>query len=240
MLVIDTEPKHIDYNLGEIINIEDKLKESLPPTEKEIQELLDYICYKTRDLLSESENETFEGKDYYAASIIYNYLKDLNIDVVPINTRKTVDFRAAQNCFLIANFVNDIYGSYGYQSYLIDPTFIQFLTAKKCDISNLKIKDGIVYRKPDVGYYINSEDKKFLFKLVENGYDYLDTVLSSIYGNAFLNTIVPINDPEITFRCGFRFYDDFTQDDKTTLLNKNQLEDMNLLIEPVKTKAKIL
>ena len=38
MLVIDTKPKHIDYNLGEIINIEDKLKESLPPTEKEIQD----------------------------------------------------------------------------------------------------------------------------------------------------------------------------------------------------------
>lgn len=238
-LVVTTKPKYIDYNTGVIAPIEEKLRGCLPITESETYNLLKYACGKTRDLLSESKDETYENKDLYAASMIYNYLNDLGVNVLANNTAN-IDYGVKSNNFLIANINTDFYGSDVNISYLIDPTFIQFLNREKCNEKNEKSRNGIIYQKPDVGYYIHPLDQYFLDKLIEDGYEYFSTSLASIYGNAFANTKVPTNNKNIISEFGYVYYDKFIVGDNTPLLGKEELNDLGLLIEPLKNKSMTL
>lgn len=238
-LVVATKPKLIDYNTGVIAPIEEKLKEGLPITESETHTLLRYACGKARDLLNESDDETFENKDLYASSMIYNYLNDLGVNVLTNNTAN-IDYGVKSNNFLIANINTDFYGSDVNISYLIDPTFIQFLNSEKCNENNEKSRNGVIYQKPDVGYYIHPLDQYFLDKLIEDGYDYFSTSLASIYGNAFANTKVPTDNKNIIALYGYVYYDKFIVGDNTKLLGKEELRDLGFILEPQKNKSLIL
>ena len=123
--------------------------------------------------------------------------------------------------------------------YLIDPTFKQFCLFNKCKASDIKEKDGIIYEKPEIPYYINSFDAEFVSDFLYYGYMYLDTDAAEVYGNAFLNTKVPVKAKNSDFKLltGEEYLNRFTQKYNTRFYTKEELEEKGLLIEPIKSNV---
>ncbi len=240
MCDVQATPKAVDYSTEVISDIEERIRNGESVTDNEVELLLNYICYSVRQKLSDDMYKaTFKGKDLEAASIVCNYLKDLNVNAKVLNTKTTIDYNATNNNFVIAAIKVNMYGIEDVLYYLIDPTFKQFCLFEKKDANKLKIRDGIIYEKPSIGHYINPEDAEFVADFLYFGYMYLDSDAASVYGNAFYDSRVPekISDTKKCAIPGMVYYEKFISAEPSPMYSKKELEDKNILLEPIKQKS---
>ena len=241
MFIRNIKPKTIDCSLLNIHDIEEKLINKETLTLDEVYSLLGYICFQTRiAITNDLENETFEGKDFLASSIVYNYLKEINVQAFPRETSLSIGMGVKSNYFVIARIKTDLNGYVTTINYLIDPTFIQHMTREKCDFSNEKTKNGIIYQKPDVGYYIHPEDFEYIKEFIEYGYAFMNSSFLEIYGNAFLNTKVPTDNKALENKYGYKYKDLFLDADNAKIMSKEELDELGMSVKPTNNKIKRL
>ena len=240
MCDVQATPYAVNYSVEEISNIEEKIKNNESVTDDEVEKLLNYICYKVREKLSDNMyKDTFKGRDLEASSIICNYLNDLGINAKVLNTKTTIDYFATNNNFVIAGIKANMYGVEDVLYYLIDPTFKQFCLFEKGDANRYRERNGIIYEKPSIGHYINPEDAEFVCDFLYYGYMYLDADAASVYGNAFYDSRVPEkkSDTKSYAIPGMVYYNKFISQEPSPMYSKKELEDKDLLIEPIKHKS---
>ncbi len=237
--IIFTNPKVVNYSEEEIKRVETKVRNEIVITDDELNDLLDYICYRTRCTISDNiENDDFSNKDLEATSIIANYLNDLNVTYHVCNTKENIDEDVINNNFLIAEFNVDLYGTVVKIPYIIDVTYRQFFIKEKCNSNYRVIKNGLCIRTEYPGYFIHPYDFEEITSFLENGYALFDPDFANIYGNSFLNTKAFRKNYNLLQKNNFEHYDNMIKGSKTKLLTKEALAHKNLLIEPISTPIK--
>jgi len=232
--ILYSNPKIVNYDINNIGNIENKLKNNEAINETETNDILDYICYETRCKISNDiENDTFENKDLEATSIINNYFKELNVITHNCNTKLNINNDVTKNNFLIVEIYTEIYNQKLKIPYLIDVTYRQFFTKEKCNDNYSIIKHNVYIKKQDPGYFISLYDIEMISSLLTDGYQLFDPDLAYAYGNSFLKTKINEHIGYVEQTKMFDFFDNFLRGSKYKLIDKKTLEKNDLLIEPV-------
>jgi len=162
-------------------NLEFKIIKKQILTKEEIEIFLSSLMYIVREKL-DKEMETFANKCDIAQSMIVYYLRELGVSVIPCTSHQ-ISKKTLIHDFVIAKFNEDNDLS---ESYLLDPTYIQFFTKSRCNINNLFVCENII-STPDPGYFIDDCDKDYIEHFLNNGYTLLDEKSARIYGDSFLN-----------------------------------------------------
>ena len=115
-------------------------------------------------------------------SMIVSYLNRLGVTTHPCATQNVITNGITGHSFLTAEFNSDK------KTYLIDPTYQQFLLKENCNESKFFHHQGITLLKPDPGYYVKEEDYPLLTSFVNNGFGELTPELAKMYGDSFYNT----------------------------------------------------
>ena len=179
-----------DAGVDNILDIKHKIEIGTPLEDKEIQDLLQYLCHHIRQEIADYRSKDrsdylFSSQCDLAQSMIYYYLSDdLSIPCKPLNTNEVLG-HVCGHSFIIATFQT----SEGSKKYLIDPTYVQFFSSEGCSESKFTIINGIVCTTPDPGYFVvrNDGDDTISF-LLRNGYIELTPEVAEVYGNSFFQT----------------------------------------------------
>ncbi len=239
MAQIFNEKKYImdNINLDIIENIECKCinKESL--SENELNYFLSYVCFEVRKMICDNKNQSIEEFNFLnqcdkAQAMIVNYLKNLNVDVMAIDTQKAlgdniVGHRTVTAKFLVAGKT---------EPYLIDPTYNQFFDKDMCDEKEFLIIKNLIIKTPSPGYFVlkDSENVEIIKDLLIFGYMPFSQQYAKTYVNSFWSTMsgIPRNysmghlKESICLKTFLKNNCDLTY-------NKEQLKAENLLLNPI-------
>ncbi len=226
---INLQPEDPD----KIIEIETSCRNGNPINTKEVEVLLKNLSYLVRKRIAEYEGERIEDYAYtykcdLAQSIIYYYLKSLNIESNPVNTNEIME-GVCGHSLITATFKT----KQGEKIYLIDPTYIQFFSRENCDPSKFVIINNRICISPDPGYFvIRSQSTKTLMTLLEEGYAELTEELAKAYGDSFFQTKQGIEPSQLKdYMASGSNYIRWFQSIKSKLSKKEEeLSEMTLLI----------
>lgn len=232
--IMKSNPNLNEYDSSIIKRLENKIKDGDALTEDEVDIFLENICIKTRQLISNNINEDdYNGKDLLAASIISNYLYDLGINHHVCSTKHLLDKGVIDNHFVIMDLNTDLYGNSVKMEYLLDPTYRQFFTHDKCNPDYEITKHDVIIRSPDPGYFIHPYDIEEIEYFLYNGYSILDPEFAYIYLNSFLSTKTGTKELEMKQISANDAYDILQKGSKCNIISRKELEDKNLLLEPI-------
>lgn len=188
--------KIIEFNLNEniegqdrILEIEELCKNGIPLTIEDTKLLLESLAYTVRKKIADYEGKDMQDYSYYykcdlAQSMIYYYLKGLNINVHPVNTNDVIDAVCGHSLILAT-----IKTTAGDKLYLIDPTYIQFFSKENCNINKFVIINNKVCIAPDPGFFVvNSKNTNKLLPLLTEGYIEFKEDVAKAYGDSFFQT----------------------------------------------------
>lgn len=232
ILKINSTFEEVDMSVIE--SIENKIKDNIPIDEDESEIILDYICFKTKQLISENVNiDTFDNKDILATSIINNYFNELGVITHVCNTRLNIDKNVKNNTFLIVELFETIVDHSAHVPHIVDATYRQFFTKEKCycNYDNKKAK------KPDPGYYIHPYDREEIIYFLEHGHDYFGHAFAGVYGDSFLNTLPSIEKNFIS-KNSSEYYNCFMKGSNIKLISPDELEKNGTIIHPIKSQIK--
>lgn len=185
MYIIDYSPKVLDKVDDTLLAvIEQKLMNKQNITDMEIKYLLTYLSYTSRKMVGRTISDPCINKCDTVQSMIASYLNRLGVNTHPCATQNVITSGITGHSFLTADFISD--GKE--RTYLIDPTYQQFLLKENCNDSKFFHHQGITLLKPDPGYYVKPEDYQLLEGLVNNGFSLLTSEIAKMYGDSFYNT----------------------------------------------------
>ena len=151
--------------------------------------LLRNLSYIIRKKIAERQGTSISENTYsntcdLAQSMIYYYLKDLNVRAKPINTNEVIE-GVCGHSFVIAHFNTTA----GDKCYLIDPTYLQFFCKENCDADRFVIIDNKVCRTPDPGFFvIKSKKQDTILPLLIDGYIEFTEDVAKVFGDSFFQT----------------------------------------------------
>lgn len=179
---------HKEYINGEIINkIIDKLNLNIEITKEEEQTLL---TYNINDCWQNIENyfnidittNPLTNKCDYAQKILGKSLENIGLTIYPKETLKTISPKVIGHSFLIVKFPQN--------TYIVDPTYNQFLTKEGCNPNKFIIYNNQVLKTPDPGLFITqtNKGKNIAEDLITKGYIPLTEENAKIYCDSFYYT----------------------------------------------------
>lgn len=206
---------------------------------KNIEDLLKHLAYLVRKKIADYEgkemyNFSYSNKCDLAQSMIYYYLRGLNIKVNSVNINEIIS-NVCGHSFVIATFKTRL----GQKSFLIDPTYLQFFCKENCDVRKYVIIKNIVCISPDPGYFVAKSNKKdVLLPLLENGYIELTEEVAKVYGDSFFQTKLGVQANLIKYNVtsGSNYIRWFKNISSCLSKTEEELSNMNLLVESVSRK----
>ncbi len=238
--IIDIKVNNEEYDKNDISRIESLCKNNKELTEEDINTLLCYISYTVRQTISNYELKSIDEYLYplkcdLAQSMIYYYLKDLNIETNPININEIIP-NVKGHSLIISKFKTVD----GEKQYLIDPTYIQFFSKEECSEDKFIIINDMICNTPDPGYFIvKNNDTEEIKPLLDNGFIELTDEISKIYGDSFYKTktSIPNSFTEYNEASGPIYKKWLNSYTSRLSKTKEELKENNLLIEPIKSKV---
>ncbi len=241
--------KIFDFNINEeeidqnrIKEIEELCRNNMPLSIEDANLLLTNLSYVVRKKIADQEKEnmadySFPYKCDLAQSMIYYYLKGLNIKTNPVNTNEIIQ-NIHGHSLVIAN-INTIEGE---KLYIVDPTYIQFFTKEGCSSNKFTIIKNMICTTPDPGYFIkasNNEEK--VLPLLENGYIELTEEVAKAYGDSFYQTKEGVTPHQMEYDVAsgnsyIRWFQHYTA---RLSKSEEELGNLNLLVSSNDKKAKI-
>ena len=239
--------KIIDFNINEeeidqdrIKEIEELCKNKMPLSIEDVELLLQNLSYQVRKKIADYEETTIEDYSYsfkcdLAQSMIYYYLKNLNIKVNPVNTNEMIK-DVTGHSLIVAN----INTTEGEKIYLVDPTYIQFFSKENCDPNKFVIINDMVCISPDPGYFVirnNNED--LVMPLLTYGYIEFSEDVAKAYGDSFFQTQQGINPNQIDHNVasGSSYIKWFNHTTSNLSKSEEELANLNLLFTPSSIKS---
>lgn len=206
-------------------NIEYKIQHKISLTNEELNDFLSTIIYLTRININ-PKLDNFDFKCDLAQSILYYYFKNLNCNIYPLTTQKTISENITGHSFLTLELIIDNQLKY----YLLDPTYIQFFKKDKCTKDNYYIHpqyQNYILLTPDPGFFIQDNMKENTKFLLDYGFIELNEETAMMYGNSFYNTKTGINNNYHKYQSipGFIYLNAFTKG--FTPLSKTEEELIN-------------
>ena len=185
MFIIDYNPKTFKGMSDSLVSIiEEKIQNKENLTKMEIEYLLTYLSFVSRKLIGKNMSDPCINKCDRAQSMISSYLNRLGVVNHPCATHKVITNGITGHSFLTAEFMIDGENT----TYLVDPTYQQFLLKENCNDSKFFEHQGITLLKPDPGYYIKEENYPLLETFVNSGFIELTDEIAKMYGDSFYNT----------------------------------------------------
>jgi len=233
------EKKYImdNVNLDIIENIECKCinKESL--SENEVNYFLNYVCFQVRKMICDNKRISIESFNFLnqcdkAQAMIVNYLKNLNVDVMAVDTQKALGDNIVGHRTVTANFLVDD----NITPYLVDPTYNQFFDKGMCDEKQFLIIKNLIIKTPSPGYFAlkNSENIEIIKNLLSFGYIPFNETSAKIYVNSFWSTMsgIPCN-YSMGLLNGNMCLKTFLQNNCDLTYDEESLKTENLLLNPI-------
>ena len=232
--------KIIEFNINKeiedkdkIMKIEDFCRNYIPQNIENIELLLRNLSYIVRKKIADYEGADMSEYSYYykcdlAQSIIFYYLKKLNIEANPINTNEVIN-GVCGHSFIIA----PIKTTQGEKLYLIDPTYIQFFSKENCNINKFIIINNQVCATPDPGFFVvNGNNTNKLLPLLTDGYIELTEDIAKAYGDSFFQTKQGVTPSQIknNTASGSNYIKWFQFTTSKLSKSEEELNNMNLLI----------
>lgn len=235
--IIDFNPIVINnVNEEKISEIEYKIINNISISKEEIKYLLDYIIYLTRYKIN-SNLDNYENKCDLSQSMIYYYFQQLNCNIYPCMTQNVITSNIIGHSFLVISLLVDD----KIENYLLDPTYIQFFTKEKCNNNKYFLNPNPPYNiliTPDPGYFIKQEDLLIINNLINQGYETLTEDIARIYGDSFYNTKTGELEKNFKSIPGNIYINAFLKGKESISKTITELEESNLLIEPIYTDKK--
>ena len=176
---------------SEIINgILEKIKNKESLDVDEVSIFLNHVVYMVRKRICDCENRNIDDFDFRgtcnnAQAMLSYYFDDLGLKNTCVCTSK-IFFNVVKHFFVIVYMPqND-----ELVPYLVDPTYSQFFT----NLGDYLIKDGVVKKTPDPGYFVQVDDSFSSF--LKSGFHMLDSEFAKIYGDSFYLTQIGITEEE--------------------------------------------
>lgn len=230
--ILDSNPNKLEINYDFISTIEKNLEENIPLTKEETNYFLDYLVYATRTkLTNDLDNYSFEWKCDTAISIIGNYLNSLNVQYNVCDSQKVITQGITGHTFMIVKLNTED----GIINYLVDPTYRQFFIRDNCTKEKYVLINGMYIITPSPGYFIKDEDKNIIKTFLQKGYSVLDHNIARIYGDSFYNTKVGMNDTTFRSIPGSIYINSFLKGNSTLTKTEDELQDLSLHKQNIKT-----
>lgn len=225
MYIIDYSPKKIGVDNNLLSQIEEKVINKQEVTDLEIQYLLTYLTYTSRKRVGKTISDPCLNKCDTVQSMITSYLNRLGVTTHLCTTQNVITNGIVGHSFLTADFNG--------KSYLIDPTYQQFLLSQNCNESKFFHHQGVTILKPDPGYYIKEENKPLLEGFVNNGFGLLTEELAQMYGDSFYNTKQGTLAIDKSFKTipGANYISAFQSGNEKQSKDDNRLKEKELFIE---------
>lgn len=171
-----------------IINeIKTKITFDIELTLEEENILLDYLITKCWEDIEnyfniDTTSNPLTNKCDYAQKVLGKSLENLGITVYPKETGETIMPHVIGHSFLIVKFSN--------HSYIVAPTYRQFLTLNGCNPKNFIIYNNRILKTPDPGLFIiqSEQGKRLADTLVAKGYITLSEENAKLYCDSFYYT----------------------------------------------------
>lgn len=230
MYIIDYDPKMMDRIDDTLLSvIEEKIINKQNISNLEIEYLLTYLSYISRKMVGRSLNDACINKCDTVQSMIVSYLTRLGVTTHPCATQNVITNGIVGHSFLTAEFTCDNKN----KTYLIDPTYQQFLLKENCNDSKFFHHQGITLLKPDPGYYIKPEDYELLTNFVNNGFSELTDEIAKMYGDSFYNTKQGTLERDKSFKTisGNIYINSFNKGNEKLSKNDETLKEEELFIE---------
>lgn len=221
-----------DIDLSYLETIEKKIQNKISLTTKETNDFLSTIIYLARYKINPNL-DNYDNKCDLAQSILYYYFNNLGCNIHPLTTQNTIVSNIIGHSFLTLELkVND-----KIQTYLIDPTYIQFFRKEKCNKDNYYISPkhpDYILLTPDPGYFIKEEMKENASFLLTYGYIPLTEVTAQMYGDSFYNTKTGTNPINLKYQTipGYVYINAFTKGNEQLSKTEEELINKNLSIIP--------
>lgn len=176
---------YVDENI--INEIKTKITLGIELTLEEENLLLDYLitkCWKNIENYFNLDitSSSLANKCDYAQKVLGKSLENLGITVYPKETGDTIMPHVIGHSFLVVKFPN--------HSYIVDPTYRQFLTLNGCNSKNFIIYNNQILKTPDPGLFLTQNLKGQILadKLVSKGYIELTEENAKLYCDSFYYT----------------------------------------------------
>ena len=187
MFINETIPEKKKINPIIIDNILNKLDAGQNITTTEEHFLLDYLVTSCLENIEnyfniDTSKTPLTNKYDYAQKILGTSIDSLGLTVYPKETQETIMPHAVGYSFLIVILPNN--------SYIVDPTYNQFLTVEGCNPKNFIVYNNQVLKTPDPRLFImqTTQGKKLSNELVSNGYIPLTPENAKLYCDSFYYT----------------------------------------------------
>lgn len=187
MFMNDTIPLKKNINPIIIDNILNKLDTKQNITISEEHLLLDYLVTSCLENIEnyfniDTSKNPLTNKCDYAQKILGTSISNLGITVYPKETQETILPHVTGHSFLVVVLPNN--------SYIVDPTYNQFLTIEGCNPQNFIVYNNAILKTPDPGLFImqTNEGRNLANNLVSNGYIPLTEENAKIYCDSFYYT----------------------------------------------------
>lgn len=228
-----------NVDLDIINSIEEKCFKGETLSQNELDYYLNYVIYKTREILSLNKNKELNNYSFNfmcdtAQSIIARYFDKLNISYKPVETGKAIIDGILGHSFLLANFKVDGKNI----TYILDPTYNQFFDVDKCRENNFKTVNGTVVKTPYLGYFALKDDERaqsIIKNLMRCGYIELTEVNAKVYGDLFYKTKVGnINYFNTNLEMpGSVYINGFKKSDAKLTYTEEALEEFGMSLKPI-------
>ncbi len=187
MFINNSYPRKSYINETTINKIVTKINLGLELSTEEEYQILDYSitkCWETMEKYFNIEIKTnaLTNKCDYAQKILGTSLEKIGITVYPKETGTTIMPHVVGHSFLVVKFPN--------HSYIVDPTYRQFLTLNGCNSKNFIIYNNQILKTPDPGLFLTQNLKGQILadKLVSKGYIELTEENAKLYCDSFYYT----------------------------------------------------
>ena len=231
--IIDFNPYQItNPNPYYLANIETNLKNNESITNQEAIDFLNTISYLTRYKKNPKLNN-YDNKCDTAQSILYYYLKNLNLKVLAKTTQHTITNNIIGHNFLVVELIVESKKKH----YLLDPTYIQFFKKDKCTKENYYINSmypDYLLLTPDPGFFIQESMKQSASFLLNHGFIPLNEDTAKMYGDSFYNTKTGPITFNLTFKSipGEIYLNAFLNGSESLSISEEKLIELNLNITP--------
>ena len=233
--------KIIEFNLNKIPSDNDRIPEieelakvGMPLSVEDAELLLESLAYTVREKIAEYAGVDMQDYSYsykcdLAQSMIYYYLKGLNINAHPVNTNEVINGVCGHSLILVT-----INTTSGERLYLVDPSYIQFFSKENCNITKFIIIKNQVCVAPDPGFFVvNSSNTEKLLPLLRAGYIEFTEDIAKAYGDSFFQTKQGTSPEQIKYNVAsgsnyIRWFKNFTSKISKTV---EELQENDLLIE---------